>query len=254
MRKVSAVTDTADVNGEFTEGNVAQGVPPTILKADIFNTWQRELVNVVEGAGIILNPESDNQVYLAIKKLTEEGGFLSKSSNLSDVESSEESRANLQIYSKLESDSKFSNINGNQNVDFYVRDSGDATAAVNNARLNSTLQGYAWRGGDASRGFAVSGGTDPNSAVAYNQFQSGNNGNGAWTKLPGGGQWCRHNLNLNANGNTTWTFPASFPSTPGIYITSFNGDFQCWLNGAGASNCSIYNNGQSLNINVFAIW
>ena len=35
MRKVSAVTDTADVNGEFTEGNVAQGVPPTILKADI---------------------------------------------------------------------------------------------------------------------------------------------------------------------------------------------------------------------------
>lgn len=141
MRKVSAVTDTADVNGEFTEGNVAQGVPPTILKADIFNTWQRELVNVVEGAGIILNPESDNQVYLAIKKLTEEGGFLSKSSNLSDVESSEESRANLQIYSKLESDSKFSNINGNQNVDFYVRDSGDATAAVNNARLNSTLQG-----------------------------------------------------------------------------------------------------------------
>ena len=101
MRKVSAVTDTADVNGEFTEGNVAQGVPPTILKADIFNTWQRELVNVVEGAGIILNPESDNQVYLAIKKLTEEGGFLSKSSNLSDVESSEESRANLQIYSKL---------------------------------------------------------------------------------------------------------------------------------------------------------
>ncbi|WP_406822537.1 hypothetical protein AB3N53_02435 [Raoultella ornithinolytica] len=122
MRKVSAVTDTADVNGEFTEGNVAQGVPPTILKADIFNTWQRELVNVVEGAGIILNPESDNQVYLAIKKLTEEGGFLSKSSNLSDVESSEESRANLQIYSKLESDSKFSNINGNQNVDFYVRE------------------------------------------------------------------------------------------------------------------------------------
>jgi len=52
------------------------------------------------------------------------------------------------------------------------------------------LQGYAFRGGNASQGFAVAGGTSSNSAVAYNQFQSGNNGNGAWTKLPGGGQWC----------------------------------------------------------------
>ncbi|HAT3848716.1 TPA: hypothetical protein I8639_002642 [Serratia marcescens] len=66
MRKVSAVTDTADINGEFTEGNVAQGVPPTILKADIFNTWQRELVNVVEGSGLVLDPDNDRQVLEAI--------------------------------------------------------------------------------------------------------------------------------------------------------------------------------------------
>lgn len=44
MRKISSVTDTADSNGEFTQGNVANGVPPTILVADIFNTWQREMV------------------------------------------------------------------------------------------------------------------------------------------------------------------------------------------------------------------
>jgi len=116
------------------------------------------------------------------------------------------------------------------------------------------LQGYAFRGGNASQGFAVAGGTSSNSAVAYNQFQSGNNGNGAWTKLPGGGQWCRQNINLSANANTTWTFPASFPGTPGIYITTFNGAFQCWLNGAGPNDCGIYNNGPALNVNVFAIW
>lgn len=146
------------------------------------------------------------------------------------------------------------NLKGDSNVDFYVRDNGDATAAVNNDRLNFVLKDYAFRGGDASQGFAVAGGTSSNSAVAYNQFQSGNNGNGAWVKLPGGGQWCRSNLNLIANGNTTWTFPASFPNTPGIYITTINGEFKCWMNGAGPSDCSIYNNGPALNVNVFAIW
>lgn len=93
-----------------------------------------------------------------------------------------------------------------------------------------------------------------NNKTSRDEFQSGANGNGAWAKLPGGGMWCRHNLNLNANGVTTWTFPASFPNTPGVYITSFNGEFKCWLNGAGPSNCSIYNAGPALNVNVFAIW
>jgi hypothetical protein len=59
-------------------------------------------------------------------------------------------------------------LHGDSNVDFYVRDNGDATAAVNNARLNFTLQGYAWRGVDAYQGFTVAGGSSPNSAVAYN--------------------------------------------------------------------------------------
>ena len=254
------------------------------------------------------------------------GLFLQKAQNLADLQNKGESRSNLQVYSKNESDNKYAkitgdtnqkfwvlsasgdvnsavpvsllnselqkkanlngdagqkfkvkgvtddneaavamwqlvnglngkaNLKGDSNVDFYVRDNGDATAAVNNTRLNYVLGGYAYRGGDPSQGFAVAGGTSSNSAVAYNQFQSGNNGNGAWVKLPGGGQWCRSNLNLIANGNTTWTFPASFPNTPGIYITTINGEFKCWMNGAGPSDCSIYNNGPALNVNVFAIW
>ncbi|MGQ5911933.1 hypothetical protein [Serratia marcescens] len=69
MQKVGTVTETADSNGEFTNGNVAQGIPPTILKAEIFNTWQRELVNVVVSSGLTLDPDDDGQVLKAINKL-----------------------------------------------------------------------------------------------------------------------------------------------------------------------------------------
>lgn len=78
MRKVSAVTDTADVNGEFTEGNVAQGIPPTILVADIFNTWQREMVNLVESAGIALDPQDDGQILKAIQQIVGSGRYLGR--------------------------------------------------------------------------------------------------------------------------------------------------------------------------------
>lgn len=68
MQKVGSVTETADQNSEFTNGNVAQGVQPTILESAIFNTWQREMCNVVEGSGISLDPKDDGQVLKAIKK------------------------------------------------------------------------------------------------------------------------------------------------------------------------------------------
>lgn len=83
MRKISSVTDTADINGEFTEGNVAQGVSPTILKADIFNTWQRELVNVVEGSGMTLDPNDDGQIFKAINKSFGSGRILNTQTFLS---------------------------------------------------------------------------------------------------------------------------------------------------------------------------
>ncbi|CAI0840786.1 Uncharacterised protein [Serratia proteamaculans] len=67
MRKVGSTTDTADANGEYTNGNVAQGIPPTIINAEMLNTLQRELIGVVEGAGMALDPTDDNQAFKAIK-------------------------------------------------------------------------------------------------------------------------------------------------------------------------------------------
>lgn len=60
MKKVVSTTDTANVNGEYTNGNVANGVSPTIINAEMLKTFQRELVNVVERAGIALVPNDDS--------------------------------------------------------------------------------------------------------------------------------------------------------------------------------------------------
>lgn len=71
MQKIGDIPNTrADSNGEFTDGNVAGGVPPTILPAEWFNTVQRELVNIVEGAGMELEPSDDRQLLAAINKTT----------------------------------------------------------------------------------------------------------------------------------------------------------------------------------------
>ncbi|MBN5207756.1 phage tail protein [Serratia marcescens] len=76
MRKVGSTTDTADANGEYTNGNVAQGIPPTIINAEMLNTFQRELIGVVEGAGMELDPADDNQVVKAIDKKVGGGRLL----------------------------------------------------------------------------------------------------------------------------------------------------------------------------------
>lgn len=78
MQKVGSVTETADQNGEFTNGNVAQGVPPTILESAIFNTWQREMINIVESAGIDLDPQDDGQLLKAMQKIVGGGRYLGK--------------------------------------------------------------------------------------------------------------------------------------------------------------------------------
>ncbi len=80
MQKISSITDTADTDGEFTDGNVAGGVSPTILPAAWFNTIQRELVNAVLAGGLSLDPTNDAQVIAALKSL-----FLQKTNNLSEI-------------------------------------------------------------------------------------------------------------------------------------------------------------------------
>lgn len=66
MHKID--TDTA-VNSEFTDGVPESGQPATRLNASWFNTVQRELVKVVESAGITLSNDDDGQVYKSFLKI-----------------------------------------------------------------------------------------------------------------------------------------------------------------------------------------
>ncbi|WP_145494641.1 hypothetical protein [Yersinia massiliensis] len=86
MQKIGDIPNTrADSNGEFTDGNVAGGVPPTILLAEWFNTIQRELISVLTAADI--EPDSDqfDQVATAVSKLITDGGFLKTANNLEEI-------------------------------------------------------------------------------------------------------------------------------------------------------------------------
>nr|WP_261373162.1 hypothetical protein [Yersinia bercovieri] len=86
MQKIGDIPNTrADSNGEFTDGNVAGGVPPTILPAEWFNTIQRELINILTAADI--EPDSDkfDQVATAVSKLIIDGGFLKTANNLVEI-------------------------------------------------------------------------------------------------------------------------------------------------------------------------
>ncbi|MFA3777890.1 hypothetical protein Q2T71_04610 [Yersinia sp. 1652 StPb PI] len=70
MQKIGDIPNTrADINGEFTDGNVAGGVPPTILPAEWFNTIQRELISVLSAAGITPDSNKFDQVATAVSKL-----------------------------------------------------------------------------------------------------------------------------------------------------------------------------------------
>ena len=79
MQKIGNITSTADANGEWTNGNVAAGIAPTIMDAAWFNTIQRELINIVTSGGLTLDPANDAQVLAALKKIfLQSGNYLSE--------------------------------------------------------------------------------------------------------------------------------------------------------------------------------
>lgn len=67
MHKIS--TETATQNGEFTDGDELQAIPPTDLNAAWFNSVQRELCNIVTESGGSLDPSNDAQLWATLKKI-----------------------------------------------------------------------------------------------------------------------------------------------------------------------------------------
>jgi hypothetical protein len=66
MKRVDAA---GHVGNLFVEGDVGTGQPATVLDASWHNAVQEEIANVIENAGIALNPAEDDQLYQAIGTL-----------------------------------------------------------------------------------------------------------------------------------------------------------------------------------------
>lgn len=79
MRKISDITSYTDDNDEFTDGDIPSGLKPTPLLAEWFNVIQRELVNVVESAGLELDKADDEQLWKALVKYFASGEDLDNS-------------------------------------------------------------------------------------------------------------------------------------------------------------------------------
>jgi hypothetical protein len=94
MQKIGDVTNTADNNGEFTNGNVAAGVAPTLLEAEWFNSVQREIINVLLKAGMKPDKMNDAQLSAAIGRLVSDDA-LEKAKNGSDILDAKEFVKNL---------------------------------------------------------------------------------------------------------------------------------------------------------------
>ena len=99
MQKIGDITDTADGNGEFTDGNVAGNVQPTELMAAWFNSVQREIIAVLAAAEIAPDKTNDKQLSEAIQAILSKGisgsGYLISENNLSDLKDASEALGHL---------------------------------------------------------------------------------------------------------------------------------------------------------------
>ena len=69
MQKISDSTSTANGAGEYISGSPGTGVDATVITVEWLNTVQRELVNLVIGAGYTLDADDDSQVLKAIQAI-----------------------------------------------------------------------------------------------------------------------------------------------------------------------------------------
>lgn len=111
MKKIGDVTSTADKNGEWTNGNVAAGIVPTILEAGWLNSVQREILGVIIAAGLQQDKNDDTQLFKAISKIISGGNYateedlkkyLAKDKNGADIQDTEAFIKNLGLREWLE--------------------------------------------------------------------------------------------------------------------------------------------------------
>ncbi|WP_343032874.1 gp53-like domain-containing protein [Yersinia canariae] len=204
MQKIGDIPNTrADSNGEFTDGNVAGGVPPTILPAEWFNTIQRELISVLTLAGITPDRAKFNQVATAVAKLITDGGFLKTTNNLVEIKNAG-ATAVAATLANLDLSDVVTKANGSAQKSNNLSDLADKSLARNSLELGTA----------ATR--AV--GTGTNQIPDMNSFGASFGASG-YQKLPGGLilQWGRVTTTAALIG-TQWNFPITFPNAALSYF------------------------------------
>ncbi|CNI08039.1 bacteriophage tail fiber protein [Yersinia intermedia] len=222
MQKIGDIPNTrADSNGEFTDGNVAGGVPPTILPAAWFNTIQRELMSVLSAAEIDADSAQFNQVLLSIQKLIGEGIPDLKDASTTQkgiVQLSNSINSTSQILAatpKAVSDLGALLLKINNNLS-EIKDAGPA--AVAQTLLNLGL-------GDAAKRTV---GTGTNQIPDMNSFASGTVGTpgaagyGGWCRLPSGVYYQWGAIVGSTSGPSTGNFPVPFPTGAQLVIVTPN--------------------------------
>src|SRR4051812_24714513 len=73
MLRVDPKRDRATDDGRFQPGDPLTGRLPTRVPAEWLNAIQDEIVNVIQGRGIVLDPSNSNQLLQAIVDLYQYG-------------------------------------------------------------------------------------------------------------------------------------------------------------------------------------
>ncbi|HGJ5878205.1 MAG TPA: phage baseplate protein, partial [Arsenophonus nasoniae] len=138
MKKIGDVPPTATPAGEFTNGNVAAGIAPTILEGEWFNSVQREILNVLLKAKIEQNPDIDDQLTQAILKLagTALGGKIKQTLGNSTTDVVSQNTVTEEVNKKLD---KTSILQTTGNATDKVMSQDAVTKAVQNAMNINTL-------------------------------------------------------------------------------------------------------------------
>ncbi|WP_431297279.1 gp53-like domain-containing protein [Rahnella sp. PAMC 25559] len=193
MQKIGDVTPTADINGEWTNGNVAAGAAPTMLDAAWLNSVQRELIAILSAAAIATDPLNDGQVINSLKKL-----FLQTSNNLSEIKTAG-TAAQLSARANIAAAA----LAGLATQVFSVSTATANAHAVNLLQLNNAISALSL--GNASTKTV---GTGANQIPDMNSFTSST----TWFKLPSGKIVQTGVFSTTTSGNTIINFPVPFPT------------------------------------------
>lgn len=201
MQKIGDVTPTADINGEWTNGNVAAGTAPTILDAVWLNSVQRELIAILSAAAIATDPLNDGQVITSLKKL-----FLQISNNLSEIKT-----AGTAAQSSARANIAAAALAGLATQVFSVAAATGNAHAVNLSQLNNAISGLSL--GNASTKTV---GTGANQIPDMNSFTRGS----GYFKLPNGiiVQYMQGTTNTSTAQQVL--YPITFPSTVFCVVAS----------------------------------